>query len=296
MELHQAQAFVAVARERSFTRASAGLHRSQPAVSQAVAALERELRTVLLQRLPREVRPTAAGDALLARLEPLLGQWEAIATRLREDLSSEPEGDLAIGAGETALLHLLPETVLRFRARHPAVRLLFRHQRRDDSLAALAAGTIDLAVRSAAELPPGMLAETLIDIPRVVIAPAAHPLAGRKRVSWKHLAGESWVLPPAGTEGRRELALRIADAGGTLQVSVETGGWELVKRYVSLGLGLSAVPERTLSAGDRRNLAVLPVSPALPAERFQLWLGQDAMSRPAARAFCEILRETVTSG
>ena len=295
MELHQAQAFVAVAREHSFTRGSVRLHRSQPAVSQAIAALEREVGEALFERQPRAARPTPAGEALLLRLAPLLAQWESVAERLVEDLTAEPSGVLRVGAGETALLHLLPEAVRRFRVRHAAVRLDFRHQRRDESLLALEAGTIDLAIRAATELPAGTIVEPLTEIARVVVAAASHPLAAAKRVSWRRLAGEPWVLPPPGTDTRRELADRFAAQGLTFDVAVETGGWEIVKRYVALGLGLSAIPAVALTQEDRRRLAVLAVTPALPRERFQLWLGRASANRPAARAFASILRETLAA-
>ncbi len=299
MELHQAQAFVAVARQRSFTRASARLHRSQPAVSQAVAALERELRAPLFERLPREARLTATGEALLARLEPLLGAWEEIGPRVVEDLSRAPSGVLRIGAGETALLHLLPAAVADFRARHPAVRLELRHQRRDESLRDLLTGSLDLAVRALAEIPAGsvgLVVEPLDEVRRVVAVAAGHPLAAVRRATWQRLAAESWVLPPAGSEVREEVGRRIAAEGRALHLAVETGGWELVKRYVALGLGLSVVPELVLTRADRRRIAVVPVAPALPPERYALWMPRDSAARPAARAFAEALQAVRRAG
>jgi len=293
VELHQAQAFMAVARERSFTRGSVRLHRSQPAVSQAIAALELELRQILFERRPREAVLTAAGKALASQLEPLLGRWESIGARVNEALSSAPEGELAIGAGETALLHILPAAVRRFRDRYPSVRLLLRHQRREESAAALAAGELDLAVRSATELPAGVVAEPLIDLPRVVIAAAGHPLAGARLPSWRRLAREPWVLPPAGTDTRREIATRVAGAGSALRVMVETGGWQLITRYVALGLGVSAVPAPAITGAGGRGLAQLDVAPPLPAESFQVWLGPEARHRPAVRAFTEVLHATL---
>jgi DNA-binding transcriptional LysR family regulator len=296
MELHEAQAFVAVARERSFTRASLHLHRSQPAVSQAVAALERELGTALFERRPREARPTAAGEALLARLEPLLAAWQGVGAQISEALSQAPAGELRIGAGETALLHLLPAPLRRFRELHPAVRLVLRHQRREESLRDLEAGTLDLAVRSATEIPasaPRISAEPLLEIPRIVIAAADHPLATRQRLAWRQVASAPWVLPPGGSDSRLELAKRFAAAGDALNVAVETAGWELVKRYVALGLGLSVVPEIALTRGDRRSLARLAVSPRLPPERFFLWLGRESALRPATRVFVGLLRESL---
>lgn len=291
MELHQAQAFLAVAREGSFTRASTRIHRSQPAVSQAVAALERELRASLFERRARKVVLSAEGEALLARLAPLVDQWESIGDRLTEDLSGAPAGQLTVGAGQTALLHLLPRAIARFRDLHPSVQVSLRHQRREESASELAAGAIDIAVRSAGEPPADAIAEPLADLPREVVASSSHPLARAKRVSWKRLGKESWVLPPAGSATRREIAARLAGAGSSLRVAVEAGGWEPVKRYVALGLGVSAVPAASLADARREGIAILDVSPRLPPERMQVWIAAEAIRRPATREFLRILKE-----
>ncbi len=102
------RSFLAVARGGGYSRAAEAVHRTQPAVTSAVKGLERELGVALFERRGRRAVLTPAGEALVAEAGPALDQWEGLPDRLKERLSGETQGNLRIGAGEAAVLYLLP--------------------------------------------------------------------------------------------------------------------------------------------------------------------------------------------
>jgi DNA-binding MarR family transcriptional regulator len=106
MEIQQMRAFLAVASGGGYSRAAEAVHRTQPAVTASVKALERELGIALFERRGRRAALTPAGEALVAEAGPALDQWEGLADRLKERLSGEAQGLLRIGAGEAAVLYL----------------------------------------------------------------------------------------------------------------------------------------------------------------------------------------------
>ena len=108
MEIQQVRSFLAAARLGGIAKAAEAIHRTQPAVTSAVKALERELGVKLFERRGRRVALTPAGEALATEAGPALDRWEGLKERLAERLEGEVQGTLRIGGGESSILYLLP--------------------------------------------------------------------------------------------------------------------------------------------------------------------------------------------
>ncbi|RKQ90286.1 LysR family transcriptional regulator [Solirubrobacter pauli] len=203
LDLRRLEALVAVADHGSVSAAATTLGLSQPAVSHHLARLEAEVGMPLLVRHARGVRPTAAGDALLVHARGLLDRARAADDALG-DLRALRTGRVDLLAFPTAFVDLVPRAIQHLREEDARFDVRFGPAARGPALAAVAAGTTDLALVFAAagdtespRLPAGLVAEPLMEDPMLVVLAREHPLAGRAQVSLADLADERWVLGTA---------------------------------------------------------------------------------------------------
>ncbi len=251
MEIQQARAFLAVVREGSVSRAAEKIGRTQPSVTMAIQKLEVELKTELLERSGRGVRLTPAGERLAAHLAPLLEQWDGAPSAIDESKDGRLRGRVRIGAGEAAILYLLPGPLDAFRRKNPAVDIVLRHTSAPEVLEGLLDGSLDFGIRSLPAPPVSRFEHRPFSTSdRVLIARRGSRVL-REKLSVRALARESFVLPPPGSTTRTLIEGAFAEAGLALQVSIEAGGWEIVKRYVGIGFGVSIVPAFCVGPSDR---------------------------------------------
>lgn len=241
MELRHLQYFVAVAEERHFTRAAARLHVAQPALSQQIRVLERELGAPLFERTSRSVRLTPAGAALLPYARRVLATVEDARREVAEQ-SSEPVGSVRLGVTPTVAAHLLPRRLAAFRRRYPRVEVYLTEGGAVTLEQELAAGTLDLAV---IRLPPRhhhLEVAVLLEEELLLGVSLAHPLAGRGAVALAEVADEPFVLYREGY-GLRDAVLSACQiAGFQPRIALDGGETETVLRLCAAGLGVTLVP------------------------------------------------------
>jgi DNA-binding transcriptional LysR family regulator len=288
------QVLVAVNDAGGFSRAAATMGLSQSSVSQAVAALERDVGEPLFTRAGRGVRLTVAGRALVEHSRLVLVQLahardELLALR---DVSS---GTLALGTSDTLATHLLPPVFAKFRARHPGVDLRLDNRPSPAIAAAVASGALDLGVVSL-PLPPGLdsASQALTQVPLVrqrdvVITPRRHALARRAKVRFADLAPYPLVLLDRTTASRAWLEAHFAAAHVTPHVAMEMSSVEVLKRLVSLGFGVSVVPSLAVNRGD----GVVSVPLAGVETWRQVGLVHGPSPTRATRAFIDLAREVL---
>ncbi len=279
--------FATVARERGFSAAARKLGRSQPSVSQAVAALESELGQRLFTREARAVEPTHAGRVLLEHAERVLDEMTRARARIA-GLSELREGSLAIGTTDTLACHVLPPVLGELRRRYPRIEIRIETKPSPAIAERVAARELDVGVVTA-PLPSGLRVagkpiaerlaiEELAPYEDVVVAPAEHPLASRARVRLEHLADVPLVLLDRTTASRAFLDAELARRGIEPRVAMETSSVEVLLRLVELGFGVAVAPAVAarpargrvsvplVSVGRARSLAVAwPSSPAEPS-------------------------------
>ncbi len=215
MELRQLRHFREVARAASFGQAAERLNITQPALSKSIANLERTLGCRLLERHPTGVTPTRHGLVLLDYAGLVLSELERAVEELNA-LSGRGGGIVRVGAGATMMRYLLPRAVRRFMAgAGEGSSVSLRQGLKDELLAALRRGDIDLMVGSVTGPPePDLHHELVLEDRVAVVADSAHPLAGQSDLALDRLHPFQWVLP----EGREPENDRLVAAFAQAQL------------------------------------------------------------------------------
>src|SRR6266480_1564854 len=184
-----------VAAQRSFSAAAEKLGYTQSAVSQQIAALEREAGSVLIERNPRGIRLTDAGEALVRHADKILARLAEAEAEL-EAIAGLRGGRLRMGSFPTAGATLLPRAISEFSSRHPAVELSLAEAEPHESLPRLKAGELDLILIDDAPVPDAdddVEYVHLLDDPLHLALPVHHPLVSRRRIRIEDLASEPWI-------------------------------------------------------------------------------------------------------
>ena len=264
MDIRALRAFAEVARQGGFTRAAAALHLSQSAVSKLVKGLEEELGVPLLHRDRRRASTTDAGALVLRRAEAILDGVRAVEEELGE-LAGARRGRLRIGLPPMVSGAFFPRVVADFRRRHPGVALELRETGARRVEALVLARELDLGVTI---LPTDTAAFDVRPVARellLAVLPAADPLARRRRLALRELAGRPLV------HYRRDFALHdlvlaaFRGVGLAPEVASESSQWDFMAELVASGLGVALLPETICRRLDRRRLASVPVGePEIP--------------------------------
>jgi DNA-binding transcriptional LysR family regulator len=252
MELRHLRSFTVLAEERHFGRAAARLHIAQPALSQQIKQLERQLGVALFTRSTRRVEPTEAGTRFVDHARAVLGDV-ARAEADMELLASGHAGRVSVGFIGTATYDVLPRVALEVRRELPDVELDLRGELLSPQLVSgLTDRTFDLAlVRPDPLNSAGLVLRSLRSEPLVAVLPAHHPLAGRRRIELASLAGERFVMHPSGhRSSMHEEVLRACAAAGFEPAAVtEVGETATLVVFVAAGLGVALVPAPVRSLG-----------------------------------------------
>ena len=289
MELRLLRAFVEIARQGSAARAAHVLGRSQPSLSMALKALQEELGVRLVARVGRGNQLTPAGRTLLERAAPLLEQWEALPRQIQQAARAAPTGPVRVGAGEGALLYLLPDPIRAFKRRFAQVDVIVRNQATEDTLAMLKAGELDFGLRSLASTPAGMSYRASLSFDRVLVAPRGHPILRARRISIEALAQYPFVMPWPRSTTRRLVEAALETAGRPCRIALEAGGWEIVKRYVGLGLGIAILPAFCAEARDGRRLGKRSVAHLFGQDKYGILVRRGRPLSPAAQGLIRLI-------
>ncbi|WCN83276.1 LysR family transcriptional regulator [Micromonospora sp. LH3U1] len=258
------QVVLEIARHGTIVAAAEQLRLSPSAVSHQLAALEQEAGVALVDRGPRSLRLTVAGQRLADYAQQIIDLMSAA----RDELSAHGDGRrglLRIGFFATAGTELLPRALSSFTADHPQVELALILGQPSDLLPQLNQGELDLVVvfdhplSPAPEISPGAKVSSLMIDPQLVVLPAGHPLAGR-RLRLTDLADEPWIttLGVQGEVSVLELAARAE--GFQPRIRCRSDHYEVVLGLVRAGVGVALVP--SLGLRDPGEVAVQPLAHA----------------------------------
>jgi Transcriptional regulator len=246
VDISALQAFIAVARYESFSKASEHLHLTQPAVSKRVAALEAELGTILFNRIARQVSLTENGKQLLSKAQDLVQQAEDL-QRYAGNLTSDIGGTLSIAVAHHIGLHRLPPILKNFSEQYAQVRLDIRFEDSEQAFHAVEVGDIEFALITLPNHVPEYLQSQTIwrDELQLVVSPD-HALAKLGIVSVEHLSLSPCVLPSPDTETHKIIRREFDQAGYTLDIQMQTNNLETLKMLTTVGLGWSLLPKTML--------------------------------------------------
>jgi DNA-binding transcriptional LysR family regulator len=288
--LRRLRVFAAVARHRSFSRAAAELHLTQPAVSMQVSQLEAEIGLPLVEHMGRRLDITPAGREVVecarAVIERLREAEESLAA-----LKGTGGGELALSAVSTAKYYV-PKLLAEFRRRHPAVRVRLSVSNREAVVRDLADNGVDLAIMGTP--PRGLDTEAVAFArhPLAIIASPGHPLARRRRVPLSRLAEEAFIIRERGSGTRHAMERTFAQRGFVPRETIEMSSNETIKQAVMAGMGVSFISLHTvgLELATRRLVALDIAGTPVMRDWYVIHREKKRLS-PVAQAFKAFLLE-----
>lgn len=242
MEIRQLRAFVAIAELGTFTAAALRVHVTQAAISMQIRQLENELNARLFVRAPRRVMLTEAGEQLLHRARQILRDHDAALDEIAE-LAGAERGRLRIGSASAMVTtDILPKLLKEVRKQHAGAEVSVVSGTSEALVQQILAGEVDLAFVSLPVEARGINTERLSEDQLVAIASPRHKLARQRTISPYTLAGEKLILGERGGNTRRLIDQFFAQAGVTLQVSMELSRQAAIRRMVEEDMGVGIVP------------------------------------------------------
>jgi DNA-binding transcriptional LysR family regulator len=283
-----------VAARGSFSAAAESLSFTQSAVSQQVAALERECGAKLLERGPRGVRLTDAGRALVEHADAILARIEDAEEELAA-IAGLRGGRLRIATFQSAGATLVPRALGEFHRRHPDVELTVTQEERAHEL--LVSGDVDLAIvmdfPRRPMLAPDLDLTHLLDDPYDAVLPRDHAMAERKAIDVAELAEERWIVPPCGVGCREGILDSCRSAGFDPQLTIESDENDQLQAFVAAGLGVAIFPRLALTA-RHPGVVVRPLKRSVLSRRVWAATLAEGYRSPATEAMIAILADAAT--
>ncbi len=284
-----------VAARGSFSAAAESLAYTQSAVSQQIAALEREAGSRLVERSARGVRLTDAGRALVRHADVILARLADAEAEL-EAIAGLRGGRVRLVSFHSAGATVLPKAIGTFRERHPAVELSLEPAEPEEGLARLKAGECDIALTI--DAPACRLDYTgidrvhLLDDPMYVLLPGDHPLADRPRVRLEDLAEESWISGSERTCPDTTIMLRACQAAGfEPRIAFHSDDYLATQGFVAAHVGVSLIPDLALIT-VRDDVVVRDLAMRVaPSREIGAATLTDAWRSPAVEAMLAVLGE-----
>ena len=280
MNLNQLALFLAVVEEGSVTRGAERASVSQPAVSRAVADLERALGVRLLDRGPKGVVPTEAGRTLAGYAARIFG-LEREAEEALADLRGLRAGRLALGASTTIGDHLLPPVLARLMAAHPGLEVSMEVANTEAIQEGVASGRYDAGFTEGGADPARFEVAAFAEDELIVVGPPNGPTGG--------LDGRPFVMREAGSGTRAVVERGLREAGIEPRVVAALGSTAAIKRAVAEGMGLAMVSALALES-ELASGALVRVAPEVrivrPLHRVRLAWRRES---PALRALMRMI-------
>jgi DNA-binding transcriptional LysR family regulator len=310
LDLHRLRLLKEFAERGTIAATAAALGYTPSAVSQQLAALEREAGTALLDRTARSAELTDAGLRLVAHAERILAQVEEAEADLSVQ-AREPSGRVSVAAFPTAAAAFAPALARSLRA-HPGLTLLLRQTQRAEGLRQVSSAEVDVALvddwsgglasagsasagsAGAGSASTGSLLRfyPLVRDPLVLVVPRGHRLADpAEPVDLRQLRETSrWMAAPAGEPSRQAVDLLLAGVGGAPPVPWEFEGLGTILSLVARGIGIAAVPRLALAAGDAR-VVVRELPEGSPAREVYAVARAASVRRPSVAVILTALHD-----
>jgi LysR family transcriptional regulator, low CO2-responsive transcriptional regulator len=293
VNLNQVQVFCAVAKHMSYSMAAEELFITQPAVSQQVKALERQLNVKLFERAGNKLFLTESGEAVLPHAQALLTARAEMEQTLAQ-LRGSGRGRLALGANTTGGMYVAPAIVRALRDLSPEVEATLQIETTNRILDRVMQNMIDVAIVTG-PVEDGRFAirDLCRDEVELIVSPS-HPFASRASVSPAEVAGEDFAVPEPGSRTRMLIEQAFHDRGHRLKVTMQLPGTEAVKKAVEANLAVAMVSRysipREVSLGA---LARVPIDGLVLNRPIHILHRKGKHLSPLARRFLSFAQEFV---
>jgi len=290
MNLNHLRVFASVAEHGSLTRAARALQVSQPAISKQLGDLEQDVGALLVDRLPRGVRLTAAGEVLFAHAQRILQSERAAQTELRE-LAELEAGRLSIGASTTIGSYFVPSLFGDLHRAHPRVQLELRIANTEAIQEAVLANRLDLGLTEGFVASDALSVERLAVDELIAIAAPGHAVLKRAPLLARALEQLPLLMREPGSGSRAVVEAALLDRGLRVQPIMSLGSTEALKNAVLHELGIAIVSRLTVEYELRTGrLAELAISDLRIRRDLHLVTLHGKRNSPAATAFIDLLR------
>jgi DNA-binding transcriptional LysR family regulator len=290
MDISQLEVFLSVAQEKSFSRAAESLHRTQPAVSQAVRRLEAELGEPLFDRSSKDGTLTSAGKVLFDFAQQMMNLRQHAHSAIRE-LRDLHRGKLTLSANEYTVMGLLP-LIPTFRARHPHIKIEVKRSFASRIPSEILGRDAEIGVVTFKPNDASISAIPVITDELALIVAPDHPLASRGIVSVRELGAETFIAHNVPSPYRERVIKTFEKHRTPLNISMEMPTLEAIKRMVADRMGVALVPRLTAQTEIERGLlAGLTVKEMRLERKLHLIYRKGASLSHAAKAFLRVARD-----
>ena len=290
MDISQLEVFLSVAQEKSFSRAAESLHRTQPAVSQAVRRLEAGLGEPLFDRSSKDGTLTAAGKVLFDFAQQMMNLRQHAHSAIRE-LRDLHRGKLTLSANEYTVMGLLP-LIPTFRARHPHIKIEVKRSLASRIPSEILGRDAEIGVVTFKPSDASISSMPVISDQLALIVAPEHPLAARETVSVRELGAETFIAHNVPSPYRERVIKTFEKHRTPLNISMEMPTLEAIKRMVEDRMGVALVPRLTAQTEIERGLLVgLNVKEMRLERKLHLIYRKGASLSHAAKAFLRVARD-----
>jgi DNA-binding transcriptional LysR family regulator len=230
---------------------------------------------------------------LLELAQPLVEGIDSLPESFHARREHVDRGRVDLAAGGSTILYVLPHFVEAFVKAYPGIELKIHNVTGKEGLALLRAGEVEFAVGPLLDVPEDITFYPILSYETVLITAQGHPLASKRRVTLKDISTHPLILPPRHLSTWRIVEGVFTQHGLNYEVKLEVGGWEVIKKYVELGLGVSLVMSICIT-GDEK-LAVIDVSKYFPNRTYGIVLRKGKVLSPQAKRFIEIMDSSIAS-
>jgi len=285
--VQQLRGFCYAAATGSVSNAAKRMGLSQPAVSQQIQSLESEMGVKLFDREGAKFKLTHDGRLLFEMGMPLIEQVEHLDAQFKLRRAEVDEGRIEIAAGWSTILYVLPKYVEAFHRAHPRIELRLHNVTGLEGMEQLRKGLVDFAVGALMHMPADIDFHPMVTYDAVVITCMDHPLAKKRKLTLEEIARYPLILPPHNLSTWNMIDSTFKKHGLTYEVAMEVGGWEVIKKYVELGLGISIIISIGITGQD--HLEVIPAGEFFPKRTYGVVLRKGRILTPQANLFVDTL-------
>ena len=283
--MKQLRAFCYAAQFKSMSKAAEQMFLSQPSISLLIQSLEKDLKQRLFDRKGPKINLTKEGTTLFEMSLPLVEGLETLPESFEEKCKHSVVGSLNIAAVEAIILYTLPEIIKRYTDSFPDIHIKLNNCAATVGVEKVRNGEVDFAIGSTLNVPNDIAYLPIYTFEPVLITPIGHQLAKKNQVNMNDISQYGLILSPQHMSTWQMVDLVFKQYNVDYNVKLEAGGWEVLKKYVEKGLGVSIVTDICLSGNE--SLERVPLTQFFPKRTYGLFLRKGKVLSPAAREFIQ---------
>lgn len=232
------------------------------------------------------VKLTPEGKVLYQLVQPLAAGIDGLRESFAASLGKMEMGELNIATGQSTSLYVLPKYIQQFKEAYPGIRINLHNVEGQSGMKLLLEDQVDLAIGPLLQIPDSIIYQPFENFRSILIVPEGHPLTQQINISLEDISPYGLILPPKNQSTWRMIDTVFRQHEVAYTVSMEAGGWEIVKKYVELGVGISIVTDVCLTPTDK--IVAIPLDQYFPSRNYGLIVRKGKFFTPQAKRFIEM--------